>query len=511
MPVLPVPRRLLVAAGAALLAVGLAPAASAASSSSARTSASTVASSAASTSGADVDVSPRSGLDRAGQSVEVTVSGVPDGKGVYLQWCPDNPAGTRWPSGTCASSPQVWASSNPAAIAQGATPLSAQPFRLALTPTITGAGGTTDCRTAACAVFLRLDHFSPGDTSLDRFVSVSFAAEQTPTPTPTPSPTATTTPETPAYAVTAAPTTGLDHDGDTVAVTVTGLADDQGVYVRLCALGSGGRPAADACDGQGRWVRETYPYGPYPTDGSVVKPSAGPVSLEVRARFGSVDCTAVACGVHVRRDHLAPSDTSLDRAIPLTFAATSASPSPTTGSPSPSGSPTGSSTPTSTPSPTSPTPTSGDVRVTLDRATVAVGGTLGLEASGFDADERVLVELHSDPVELAVVTADGEGAVSTTVELPSSVAAGEHTVVLTGQSSGRTAEAAVVVVAASSSPSSTTTTTADDADADNGSASDGDLASTGGSPLPSAALATLLVAAGIALLVLARRRPAPRH
>jgi hypothetical protein len=266
--------------------------------------------------------------------------------------------------------------------------------------------------------------------------------------------------------------------------------------VRLCALGSGGRPAADACDGQGRWVRETYPYGPYPTDGSVVKPSAGPVELAVRARFGSVDCSAVACGVHVRRDHLAPSDTSLDRAIPLTFAAASSSPSPTTsGSPSPTSSPTPSGTAT-------PSPTATDARVTLERATVAGGGSLGLEASGFDAEERVLVELHSDPVELAVVTADGEGAVSTTVVVPGTVPAGEHTVVLTGQSSGRTAQAALVVVAAT--PSGTTGT-------DDGSGtdddSDGSLASTGGSPLRPALLAAVLLAAGTALLVVATRRP----
>jgi hypothetical protein len=135
---------------------------------------------------------------------------------------------------------------------------------------------------------------------------------------------------------------------------------------------------------------------------------------------------------------------------------------------------------------------------------VAVGGSLGLEASGFDADERVLVELHSDPVELAVVTADGEGAVSTTVVLPGTVPAGEHTVVLTGQSSGRTAEAALVVVAAT--PGSTPPADDDADDAGTGD-SDSDLASTGGSPLRPAALAAVLLVVGTALLVVATRRP----
>jgi hypothetical protein len=475
----PIPRPLVALAGAVLLGVGLLPAA--------------LAGAASAASPATVTVSPSSGLDRSGQTVSVSLSGVPAGAGVYLQWCPDNPAGTRWPAGTCASAPQVWLSSNPAALAQGASALTADPVDLAVTPTITTAAGTTDCRSSACAVFLRLDHFSPGDTSLDTFVPVSFVAETTGSPSPSAT-TSTPAPEVPAYAVSATPTTGLDADADTVAVTITGLAADAGVYVRLCALGTGGRPAADACDGQGRWVRETYPYGPYPTDGSVVKPSAGPVTLDVRARFGSIDCTAVACGVHVRRDHLAPSDTALDRAIPLTFA--TASPAPTTsGSPEPS------------PSPSTSTPTR-DARVDLGSATAAPGGSLTLTGTGFAAGERVLVELHSDPVELGTATATAAGEVDTTVTVPASTPAGEHTVVLTGQSSGRVAEAALVVVAATPSPSSTPTTDADaDADAD----ADGTLATTGGSPLAAATLATLLLAAGAALLLASTRRRHPRH
>ncbi len=484
---MPIPRSLVAAAGAVLLGIGLVPA--------------VAASGAAAASPATVTVTPSTGLDRSGQSVSVSLSGVPAGAGVYLQWCPDNPAGTRWPAGTCASAPQVWASSNPAALAQGATALTAEPLSLAVSPTITTAAGTSDCRTSACAVFVRLDHFSPSDTSLDTFVPVTFAAPATASPSPSPT-TASPTPEVPAYAVTATPTTGLVRAGDTVAVSITGLAADAGVYVRLCALGAGGRPAADVCDGQGRWVRETYPYGPFPTDGSVVKPSAGPVTLDVRARFGSVDCTTVACGVHVRRDHLAPSDTSLDRAIPLTFAASiTASPSPTTSS-SPD--------PTTSPAPTPSTSSSGssdDARVTVGTATVAAGGTLRLDAAGFASGERVLVELHSDPVELASTTAGSDGALTTTVTVPGSTPAGRHTVVLTGQSSGRVAEAGVVVVAASATPSSSS-----DGSGSTGSPdSDGSLASTGASALSAAALALLLVVAGGGLLGATRRRVRAHH
>jgi hypothetical protein len=236
--------------------------------------------------------------------------------------------------------------------------------------------------------------------------------------------------------VQAAPTTGLDPAGDEVLVTVTGLPDDVGVYVRLCALPASGRPGADACDGQGIWVRETYPYGPFPTDGSVVKPSAGAVTLPVAASFGSVDCTTLACGVHVRRDHLGASDTSYDRAIPLTFASatstttTSASPSPTTTTTSPS--------PTSTTTP----------EVSLDAGSVEPGGTLEVTASGFDAGERVVATMFSEPVELGEGDADASGTVRLSLEVPADAAAGEHTLQLVGQSSGVVAETTFTVAEA---------------------------------------------------------------
>jgi hypothetical protein len=51
-----------------------------------------------------------------------------------------------------------------------------------------------------------------------------------------------------------------------------------------------------------------------------------PLQIPVVAQFTSggktIDCTQVACGIHVRRDHLGGSaDFTLDRFIPLTFGA----------------------------------------------------------------------------------------------------------------------------------------------------------------------------------------------
>ena len=71
------------------------------------------------------------------------------------------------------------------------------------------------------------------------------------------------------------------------------------------------------------WAVETYPYGPAPTDGSVVKPSDGPVTLPVRASFAGIDCTTVTCGVFTRRDHPGGStDLALDTFTPLAFTVT---------------------------------------------------------------------------------------------------------------------------------------------------------------------------------------------
>ena len=456
-----------------------------------------------------VAVSPTTGLDRAGETLTVTLSGVPEGKGVYVQWCPTNPQGARWPSGTCASSPQLWLSSSASAQTMGATPLTGDPLDFAVTPTIAGSSGTTDCLAGGCSVFVRLDHYSPGDTSLDTYVPVTFAASD-PSPTPTepsePSPTA-TEPVTAGFEVQATPTTGLDPAGDEVSVTVTGLPDDVGVYVRLCALPESGRPGAEACDGQGRWVRETYPYGPYPTDGSVVKPSAGAVTLPVAASFGSVDCTTVACGVHVRRDHLGASDTSYDRTIPLTFtAATTTSPTPTTStSPSP--------TTSTSPSPTPTTTTSPSPEVSLGAGSVEPGGVLEVTASGFDADERVVATMHSDPVELGEANADSSGTVQLSLEVPADAPAGKHTLELVGQSSGVVAETTFTVVDSTTSPTSGTTddpteggTAGEDGGTTGTGSNDGSLARTGSSAQTMAALGLGLALAGIVMLAGTRRR-----
>jgi len=125
------------------------------------------------------------------------------------------------------------------------------------------------------------------------------------------------------FAATANKAVGLNPVGDTVIVTLTDVPADQGVYVRLCAGTMAevatGRPTN--CFGQGNWVStNAAALGQGATD------ATKPVELAVMAKFTSgttaIDCTIQACGIHIRRDHMGgATDYSLDRFIPVTFAA----------------------------------------------------------------------------------------------------------------------------------------------------------------------------------------------
>jgi hypothetical protein len=79
---------------------------------------------------------------------------------------------------------------------------------------------------------------------------------------------------------------------------------------------------------------------------------------------------------------------------------------------------------------------------------VAPGGSLSVSGTGFTPGERVAIELHSTPVTLALSTADATGAIAAEVTIPAGTEPGEHTIVLTGLDSGRTASAAITVTQA---------------------------------------------------------------
>jgi Esterase-like activity of phytase len=123
-------------------------------------------------------------------------------------------------------------------------------------------------------------------------------------------------------------------------------------------------------------------------------------------------------------------------------------PEPTT--PTPTTPPT--TVPTTTPT-TAPTtaPPAATPTVTVDDADgkIAAGSALPLSGTGFAANTRLTVTLHSTPVELGVVMSKASGAFTTSFTVPKNAEAGTHRVVVTAPN-GVSAEATVTIVAAGS-------------------------------------------------------------
>ncbi len=80
-----------------------------------------------------------------------------------------------------------------------------------------------------------------------------------------------------------------------------------------------------------------------------------------------------------------------------------------------------------------------------DGVTAEPGESISAEASGFAPDETVEETLHSTPVSLGTVMANGNGAISATVTVPLGTAAGQHELRFTGQTSGATATLPVLI------------------------------------------------------------------
>jgi hypothetical protein len=122
-------------------------------------------------------------------------------------------------------------------------------------------------------------------------------------------------------------------------------------------------------------------------------------------------------------------------------------------------------------------------------------------------DSSVAATFNSDPVDLGTLTADAEGVVEGTFQVPS-VEAGVHTVVLEGTGADqepRTLEVAFTITAASSTTTVPLTPPATPGGAATGGAG-GPLAFTGTGARDLASIAVLVLAVGLHLLALQRRR-----
>lgn len=74
--------------------------------------------------------------------------------------------------------------------------------------------------------------------------------------------------------------------------------------------------------------------------------------------------------------------------------------------------------------------------ITTDIAEEFVGGQMVVTGYGFLPGENVTLRLHSRTFDLGVAQADNTGAINHTVTIPAQAAAGIHSIVATGQTSG---------------------------------------------------------------------------
>lgn len=139
-----------------------------------------------------------------------------------------------------------------------------------------------------------------------------------------------------------------------------------------------------------------------------------------------------------------------------------------------------------------PPPPAGSVS---DQTPVA-GSTITVSGSGFLAGETVDCVLHSAAVDLGSAQADANGNVSLVVTLPTGVT-GAHTIVLTGETSGRTVSIPITIQAASAGGSG---------GSGGSGGGGGGLASTGVAVLGIGGLGVVLLIGGGFLLLAGKRR-----
>lgn len=229
-----------------------------------------------------------------GQVVSIKANNLPADKGIYVQQCVlSGGAPNLAQCTTMQANPLsvLWITNSAASLGQGgANAANAQAF------TLVAQIGETSCITSTCGLVTARDHLDRTDRSLDTVTPLTFSA----------------------LAPALDKSTALTDASDSIAVSLNGLGDGQGVYVRLCAAGDLAQRPTD-CDGQGVWASKN---AAMLSVGAV--DAANPISLPVRGSFLNgatrIDCQLVACGVFIRLDHLASSDHSLDTFIPVTFA-----------------------------------------------------------------------------------------------------------------------------------------------------------------------------------------------
>ncbi|PRB18338.1 metallophosphoesterase family protein [Microbacterium sp. MYb62] len=148
-------------------------------------------------------------------------------------------------------------------------------------------------------------------------------------------------------------------------------------------------------------------------------------------------------------------------------------------------------------------------KVELGAASAKAGGTVTVSGSGFAEGAQLRLELRSDPVQLGTVTAGADGSFERTVTIPANTPAGVHTLAVI-LPDGTEVTASLTVTAApgggGSTPGGETTPGGGAVAPGSGSSAGGDLATTGADSVPYIVAAVVLLAAGLGLFAMRRRR-----
>lgn len=119
--------------------------------------------------------------------------------------------------------------------------------------------------------------------------------------------------------VSVTPNQDVARTATSVGVTLSGIPAGQGVYVMYCAKSLTANVRSSSCYGTGIWAStdtNMLAQGAVATTGNLNLP----VALTFTPKGGSlVNCETAGCGVFVRRDHMGPTDYSLDTFVPVSF------------------------------------------------------------------------------------------------------------------------------------------------------------------------------------------------
>ena len=124
-----------------------------------------------------------SDLNPAGDTVNVTLTDIPSGEGVYVRLCKGTMAEVMQARPSDCFGLGSWVSLDSSNFAYGAGDAT-QPVALAVQAQFTSGSDSVDCLVQACGIHIRRDHVGGStDYSLDRFIPVTFTGSNIPTVT----------------------------------------------------------------------------------------------------------------------------------------------------------------------------------------------------------------------------------------------------------------------------------------------------------------------------------------